>query len=84
MSREDPINSFYFVRECANLVLLSYSFIPESTWERIGREVALPSSKGIYPSTYPSLPRITTLIIDGGSLCLSKSHFGLPQALGTA
>lgn len=61
------------------------SFIPESTFDLIAKETLLPLPFGAYPrQPFPPLPHLQALIIDCAGLALSKSHFGLPQALGTA
>lgn len=60
-------------------------FIPESTFDLISRETALPLPSGAFPPEhFPPRPRLQALVIDCTGLALSKSHFGLPQALGTA
>ncbi|ORY55537.1 beta-lactamase-like protein [Leucosporidium creatinivorum] len=83
-SPPSPLISMGFLINSTLMYCSDVSFIPESTWATIAREVTLPSSTGTYSTSYPPLPRLCALIIDSSSLRLSKSHFGLPQALGTA
>ncbi|KAM0792027.1 hypothetical protein ACM66B_006254 [Microbotryomycetes sp. NB124-2] len=67
--------------------LSDVSFIPESSWLLLGKYVDLPSAprarSTLDPLAQPK-PRLQGLIIDCTGLKLSKSHFGLPQAIGTS
>ncbi|KAM0752994.1 hypothetical protein T439DRAFT_286230 [Meredithblackwellia eburnea MCA 4105] len=85
-SPPSPLISLGFLINSSVLYLSDVSFIPPETWDIIAKEVELP-----HPSTSKfgtsmarclvPLPRLQALIIDCTGLRLSKSHYGLPQAL---
>lgn len=59
-------------------------YIPETTWTRLNKALALPPQHEAHTQSAKTKPRLQALIIDGHCLQLSKSHFGFPQAVATA
>lgn len=80
-----PLIALGFLINSTLLYVSDVSYIPESTWSRLAAELALPNPDGTFPPpSYPPLPHLAALVVDCTGLRLGRSHFGLPQAVGTA
>ncbi|CEQ43159.1 SPOSA6832_05053 [Sporobolomyces salmonicolor] len=79
-----PLICLGFLIDSSMLYISDASYIPEDTWNRVARCIALPTQTGLFPSSVRHLPRLQALIIDCTGLCRGPSHFGLPQAIATS